>query len=108
MRRRELALTATQRTELEWVRDHDARPYLRERAGALLKIADGLSAHAVACWGLLRRRRPETVMDWLTRYQAAGLPGLHQQPRGHRGFSPSASRRAAALASAPPSAPPSA
>lgn len=103
MRRLELRLTDAQRSELERVRDHDARPYLRERAGALLKIADGLSAHAVACHGLLRRRRPETVLDWLRRYHAAGLPGLRQQPRGHRGFSPSASGRAAALASVAPS-----
>ena len=61
MRPRTLSLTAVQRSELAQVRDRDRRAYLRECAAALLKIADGQSAHHVACHGLLKRRKPDTV-----------------------------------------------
>ena len=37
--RRTLALKTREQRELEHYRDHDARPYVRERCGALLKIA---------------------------------------------------------------------
>lgn len=100
MRPRTLSLSAAQRAELEQARDHDQRPYLRERAAALLKIADGQSVCAVAAHGLLRRRQPETVTAWLNRYQAEGFAGLVQHARGWRGFSPSAARTA--LAGRPP------
>lgn len=89
MRPRVLLLTEAQRAELTQARDHDHRAYLRERAAALLKIADGQSVRAVALSGLLRRRAPDTVYLWLNHYQAQGLAGLIQLPRGHRGFSPS-------------------
>ena len=88
MRRRTLDLTAAQRAELLAARDHDPRPYLRERAAALLQIADGQSAHAVARHGLYRPRDPDSLYSWLDRYQAAGLPGLRQRPRRHRGLPP--------------------
>ncbi len=86
--RRTLSLTETQRQELLYHRDHDCRPYVRERCGALLKIADGLAPHAVAVRGLLRGRRPDTVYAWLGHYQAEGLPGLlaHQQGGDHRSW----------------------
>lgn len=96
MRQRQLLLSPAQRTELEDTRAHDRRPYLRERAAALLKIADGQSAYAVARHGLLRPRTPETVYDWLNRYEREGLAGLVQHPRGWRGFSPSRGRTALA------------
>ncbi len=88
MRRRTLDLTAAQRAELLAARDHDPRPYLRERAAALLQIADGQSAHAVARHGLYRPRDPDSLYSWLDRYQAAGLSGLRQRPRRHRGLPP--------------------
>ena len=88
MYRRELALSAVQRLELEQTRARAPQAYLRERAAALLKIADGASVRAVALHGLLRRRKPDTVYLWLTRYQAAGLPGLRHHARRPRGFSP--------------------
>lgn len=91
--RRVLLLTPEQRAELLAVRDHDARPYLREIAAALLKIADGELAVQVARHGLLRPRHPETVYGWLNRYQAGGLANLIHKPRGHRGFSPAAGAR---------------
>ena len=59
--RRTLILTAARRTDLESARDHDPRPYVRERAAALLKIADGQSPHAVARHGLLKPRDPDTL-----------------------------------------------
>jgi len=80
--RRTLCLTPAQRAELLQARDHDLRPYVRERAGALLKIADGLSPHAVATQGLLRPRDPDSLYSWLAIYQTAGLPGLIAQRHG--------------------------
>jgi len=47
--RRTLELTDSQRHDLQHYRDHDPRPYVRERCAALLKIAAGQSPHAVAC-----------------------------------------------------------
>jgi hypothetical protein len=98
MHQRELPLSPGQRVELERIRDRDRRAYLRERAAALLKIADGDSVRAVALHGLHRRRKPDTVYGWLAANQAGGPAALVQRPRGHRGFSPSAGRRAAARA----------
>jgi hypothetical protein len=92
MRRRTLTLTEPQHAELTALRDHDRRPYLRERAAALLRIAAGESPHAVARHGILKPHAPDTVYDWLDRYEAAGTTGLIQHPRGHRGFSPSRGR----------------
>ncbi|MBI1801096.1 MAG: hypothetical protein HYR71_05665, partial [Chloroflexi bacterium] len=46
-----LVLSAPQRAELTALREHAAKPYLRERASALLKMADGQSASAVAAHG---------------------------------------------------------
>jgi len=89
MDRRTLDLTDAQRAALVRVRDHDRRAYLRECAAGLLKVADGASPRAVALSGLLKPRHPDTLYDWLNRYQAHGLVGLIHKPRGHRGFSPS-------------------
>jgi Helix-turn-helix domain len=90
MRRRELPLSLEQRSELQRVRDTDRRAYLRECAAALLKIADGASAHWVANYGLHKPRPADTVYRWLDKYLAGGLENLVHRPRGHRGFSPSA------------------
>ena len=83
--RRTLDLTATQYDDLVAHRDHDPRPDIRERCAALLKIAAGHTAHAVARHGLLRPRDPDTVYGWLRLYAREGLPGLlgcrHGGPR---------------------------
>ena len=86
MTRRTLKLEPTERAELERIRDHDPRPYMRERAAALLKIADGLSPHWVARWGLLKTRDPDTVYSWLDSY----FNGRQLEPRPpcRRSFSP--------------------
>jgi hypothetical protein len=60
---------------------------VRERGAALLKIAQGQSAHAVACHGLLNGRDPDTVDAWLDHDQTEGLSGLvgHAHGGSHRG-----------------------
>ena len=85
-RRRTLPLTESQHQELVHHRDHDPRPYVRERCAALLKIADGQSPHAVARHGLLKPRDPDTVYSWLDMYERLGLAGVvHFQHGGaHR------------------------
>lgn len=88
MYRRTLKLSGSERAALCGLRDHDPRPYLRERAAALLKIADGAAPYAVARTGLLKPRRPDTVYRWVQAYQADGLAGLVHKPRGHRGRFP--------------------
>lgn len=88
MRKRTLTLDDEVRLALQEMRDHHPTPYLRERAGALLKIADGKSAHAVARNGLLKRRKADTVYAWLNAYQQHGLAGLYQKPRRQRGSPP--------------------
>jgi hypothetical protein len=77
-----LSLTAAARAELAAVRDHDPVPALRERAAALLKIADGATAHDVARHGLLKPREPDTVYAWLTWYQTDGVAGLRRHRHG--------------------------
>jgi len=80
--RRTLPLSPAQQAELEHLRDHDPRPYVRERSAALLKIASGRPPHAVARQGLLRSRDPDTVYQWLDRYQAEGVAGIVGHPHG--------------------------
>jgi transposase len=81
------------RITLEEMRDHHPKAYMRERAAALLKIADGQSVAEVARNGLLRRRHWETVADWLNGYVRHGLAGLYLKAgRGRKpAFSPSGS-----------------
>lgn len=72
-RQRRLELTDEQRQALQEQRDHDPRPYVRERCAALLKIAAGQSPHRVARHGLLKPRDPDAVYAWLDYYQSGGL-----------------------------------
>ena len=87
----EIKLTPDQRCELEQVRDHAGKAYVREKAAAILKIADGGSANQVAQTGLLKRRKHQTVCGWVQRYQAEGIQGLYvRKGRGRKAaFSPS-------------------
>lgn len=75
-KRRYIHLNQEQRAELEWVARNDPKPYRRERAAAILKVADGQSAHAVARHGLLVARSADCVYAWLDRYEAEGIDGL--------------------------------
>jgi Winged helix-turn helix len=82
VQRRPLVLTPEARARLERARDHDPRPYVRERCAALVKVADGQTAHAVALHGLLKRRDPDTVYWWLDLYEHEGLAGLARRRHG--------------------------
>lgn len=66
---------------------HHPRAAVRERCAALLKVADGVSPHAVAKAGLLFARDPDSVYRWLDWYQQEGIAGLlsHQQGGNQRG-----------------------
>jgi hypothetical protein len=74
--RRTVELSDSQRQDLLYYRDHDPHPFVRERCAAIVKIADGQTAHAVARQGLLKPRDPDTVYSWLAHYQDQGLSGL--------------------------------
>lgn len=82
--RRTLDVTDAQRCELVEHRDHDPRPWVRERCAALLKIADGMTPHAVARHGLLKPRDPDTVYAWLTWYERYGFWSVERFPQGGR------------------------
>ena len=79
---RSLTLKSNEVQELVDHRDHDPRPYVRERCSAILKIAEGRSAHWVAQNGLLKARDPDTVYDWLNAYEADKLAGLEKHQQG--------------------------
>ena len=83
-------LSAAERDRLEAARDHHNKPYMRERATALLKIADGWSGRRVAREGLLKERKPDTVYAWFHRYQDDGFDSLFiSEGRGRKpAFSP--------------------
>lgn len=80
--RRTLRLKAREQRELEHYRDHDTRPYVRERCSALLKIATGTTPHAVARHGLLQPRDPDTLYSWLEVYEEEGVAGLVAHQHG--------------------------
>jgi len=86
-----IRLTEAERRELEHMRDHAGKAYLREKAAALLKIAAGQSGLQVGLHGLLRPRAADTIYRWVKRYQAEGLGGLViRAGRGRKAaFSPS-------------------
>jgi hypothetical protein len=83
--RRTLRLKMREQRELEYYREHDARPYVRERCGAGLKIAAGQPPHAVASQGVVKPRDPDTLYGWLAGYEEEGVAGLlAHQPGGER------------------------
>lgn len=83
---RTIKLTGKEKRELKEVRKKHPKAYMRERAAAILKISNGKSPHYVALQGLLKKRDPDTVYEWLDRYEAAGLAGL--QIKAGRGRKP--------------------
>ncbi|KAB8142486.1 helix-turn-helix domain-containing protein [Chloroflexia bacterium SDU3-3] len=85
MTQRRIFLTEGQRQELQRLRDSAAKAYLRERAMAILLVADGKPAATVARSGLVRYRKADTVYDWLNRYSTEGIDGLQiREGRGRR------------------------
>lgn len=99
-KRRTLDLTPEQERELVQIRDHDPRPYMRERAGALVKIALGLTPHAVARTGLLKPRDPDSVYKWLNDYIRDGR--ITPRPATRGPFSPSRRRARGSTAARQP------
>jgi len=81
-----ITLSQEQHAELLAARDHHAKAYVREKAAAILKLADEqLSALEVARSRLLKRRDDNTVRSWWRRYQQGGLTALLvQKGRGRR------------------------
>lgn len=98
-----LTLSDAERTALTSVRDHANKPYLRECAAALLKLADGATIQDVAERGLLRPRDRHTVAGWLNRYLVGGLAALTVRTgRGRKpAFPPSGPRRTDGVAPSP-------
>ena len=80
--RRTMTLTNQQYNQLIDYRNHDQRPYVRERCAALIKIAQGKSPHWVATQGLLKERDPDTAYNWLHLYQSQGIDGLIAHQHG--------------------------
>jgi transposase len=91
-KRRYFKPTEEEKIELEMIRDKHVKAYIREKAGALLKIAAGQSPHQVALEGLLKKRDPDTIYGWLERYENEGVEGL--LVRDGRGRKPAFSPRA--------------
>ena len=87
----QLELSAAQRTTLVQARDRHPKPYIREQAAAILRVADGASIRHVAAVGVLKPRRRETLKDWIDRFLADGLNRLFvRRGRGRKpAFSPS-------------------
>ena len=80
-----LLLTPTQKQELKEARDHHPKPYVRERAAAILKVSAGQSIRKVALDGLLKPHSPHTVKAWIVRYTQEGVNGLLIKPgRGRK------------------------
>ncbi|HEX2998826.1 MAG TPA: helix-turn-helix domain-containing protein [Armatimonadota bacterium] len=81
----QINLTDEERRQLTLLRDKDPKAYMRERCAAILKVAQGFTVAQVAKSLLLRRRRHETVADWLQRYKEDGISGLRIRPgRGRK------------------------
>lgn len=88
MFQRTVKLSEKERAALVDHRNHDPRPDIRERCAAVLKVAEGQSAHDVAAHGLLRPRDPDTVYGWLDRYEQGGLEGLMSGRQGGDRYGP--------------------
>jgi len=82
---RTVFLEDQERQQLERMARSDPKPYRRERAAAILKVADGEVAYRVAQRGLLRPRDPDTLYRWLGRFEQDGIAGLTISPgRGRK------------------------
>lgn len=86
-----IELTDEQRKELKETAHRHKKPFMRERAAGILKVADGNSLRQVAYHQLLIRHAPETVKGWCEAYLAKGMVGLGiAKGRGRKpAFSPS-------------------
>ncbi len=106
MKQLHLPLSPEVTADLERLRRHATKPYLRERATAVLKVAAGTPAAVVARTLLYVPRRPGTVRKWCHAVGKHGAAGLLIEPgRGReRRFSAAAASSAAASSAAASSA----
>lgn len=90
----QVKLTPEERQELEELRNTAPQAYIRERATAIIKVADKQSVRQVAKTGLLKVRKRQTLSEWIHRYQAEGIEGLKiRKGRGRKpAFFPSISQ----------------
>ena len=80
-----LEITNEEQKALECVVSTHAKSYMRERASAILQISLGTSGLQVARRGLLKKRRENTVYEWVRRYRAEGIKGLeNREGRGRK------------------------
>lgn len=80
-----LYLKEEERRELEHILNHHEKPYMRERASALLKKADGMPAYKIAQSGLLKKRCRQAVSGWIKAFKESGLCSLGiKQGRGRK------------------------
>ncbi len=77
-----LILSQAEQLTLQEVLRHHPHPDARERAAALLKVAEGYSPHWVARHALLRPRDPDSVYQWLRYYQHRGIAALLSRRHG--------------------------
>jgi len=87
----EIRLEAAEEITLQEMLKAHPKAYMRERAAAILKVSQGLSGREVARHRLNRAHAPDTIYDWIARYQQEGIAGLQvKKGRGRKpAFSPS-------------------
>ncbi len=85
-----IELSAEAQAVLERWSKQAPRPYLRERARAILAVAEGQPIYQVAA-GLRVRVHRNAVREWVKRFEAQGVEGLRMKKgRGRKpAFSPS-------------------
>ena len=74
-----ITLTDEERQALEKIRDCHPKPYMRERATAILKVADGRSVNWVAQHGLSKPRYPKAIYRWVKSYMKHGIDVLYRK-----------------------------
>ena len=91
---RQLPLTNEQKEELAAVAKRHAKPYMREKASALLLVNRGIPAFVVGRDYLIPRRDADTLYSWMDLYEEGGVKALIIKPgRGRKpAFSPSANK----------------
>lgn len=94
MKRYHVVIGAKERSQLERWLKNPPKPYLRERARAILLIADGEEGQRVSEMLRVRVHRT-TIGEWVQRFQAEGVEGLKiKAGRGRKPiFFPSAKGR---------------
>lgn len=73
------ALSDEQTAEVNWAIKHDKRPEVRQRATAIRLLSRGDKLQSVA---EVMSVTGATVYNWWHRYQAEGIDGLANQPKG--------------------------